>query len=498
MSTAAATPEGGDLTEIIESEVARLDGVRGPANGTPFLLMKSLDGTGEAVDVDEILAKAAMSTKDINDLPDSDFAYVEPGGKKDDEGKTTPRSKRHYPIHDEAHVRNALSRAAAQIDEGGDGAAIAKKALPKIKAAAKKLGIGDDDEDMKKAVLLGDAVLVEEGPADDYHMTPLFNEDGSVELAGDEAVHNEALNQVISGLKQLQQQEIAEKREDSTRDVDRLNDVLKLVYDWAAGEQFEGQDDLYREAYEAVTKSTIEGRRSVLQSVITNLSKEARMQPETPATPEEPIQKALEAGTVDEAQSSPPPAGSERADAAGAAEAEAGRQERVTTPGEDPAEPAAGAAESPEVEAEKRLQEETTRPGEDPEEPVAKSTEEVVGDLLKAQFGTLIKSDEFGELLKSVLKPAIEETVEAAVKPLEDRLKVVEETPQQGGPLLKGRSGNQHDWLLVRREAPGGESTPEEDDQSLLKALDKIEDPQLRDQVAREFALRSHPAKRAE
>ena len=90
--------------------------------------------------------RAAMSTADINDLPDSDFAYIEEGGKKDSEGKTTPRSLRHYPIHDAAHVRNALARAAAAIaGDNPEAAAIAKKAMPAIKAAAKKMGIGDDE-----------------------------------------------------------------------------------------------------------------------------------------------------------------------------------------------------------------------------------------------------------------------------------------------------------------------------------------------------------------
>ena len=37
------------------------------------------------------VAKAEMSGKSKNDLPDSAFAYIESGGKKDDEGKTTPR-----------------------------------------------------------------------------------------------------------------------------------------------------------------------------------------------------------------------------------------------------------------------------------------------------------------------------------------------------------------------------------------------------------------------
>jgi len=81
---------------------------------------------------------------DINDLPDSDFAYIESGGSKDGEGKTTPRSLRHFPIHDAAHVRNALARASQS--PFGD------KALPAIKAAAKKFGIdvGDRSLDQKE------------------------------------------------------------------------------------------------------------------------------------------------------------------------------------------------------------------------------------------------------------------------------------------------------------------------------------------------------------
>ena len=82
--------------------------------------------------------RAQMSAAEINDLPDSAFAYIEPGGSKDEQGKTTPRSLRHFPIHDEAHVRNALSR--APQSPFGD------KAMPKIRAAAKKMGIEVSDE----------------------------------------------------------------------------------------------------------------------------------------------------------------------------------------------------------------------------------------------------------------------------------------------------------------------------------------------------------------
>jgi HK97 family phage prohead protease len=74
-----------------------------------------------------------MSTQSIDDLPDSDFAYVEPGGHKDSSGRTVPRSLRHFPINDAAHVRDALSRA-PQSPFG-------EKAMPKIRAAAAKFGI---------------------------------------------------------------------------------------------------------------------------------------------------------------------------------------------------------------------------------------------------------------------------------------------------------------------------------------------------------------------
>ena len=76
---------------------------------------------------------AQMTSAAINDLPDSAFAFIEPGGSKDGGGKTVPRSKRHFPVHDEAHTRNALSRA-PQSPFG-------KQAMPKILASARKFGI---------------------------------------------------------------------------------------------------------------------------------------------------------------------------------------------------------------------------------------------------------------------------------------------------------------------------------------------------------------------
>jgi phage head maturation protease len=92
------------------------------------------------------VGRAQMTAARINDLPDSAFAYIEPGGSKDESGKTVPRSKRHFPIHDAAHVRNALAR--APQSPFGD------KAMPKIKAAAKKFGVGEDDDNSRNDHLL--------------------------------------------------------------------------------------------------------------------------------------------------------------------------------------------------------------------------------------------------------------------------------------------------------------------------------------------------------
>jgi|SRR6185295_2363915 len=97
---------------------------------------------------------AQMSSAAINDLPDSAFAYIEPGGTKDEQGRTVPRSLRHFPIHDEPHVRNALAR--APQSPFGD------KAMPKIRAAARRLGIRVADQ-VTAAAELRDVELARPG-----------------------------------------------------------------------------------------------------------------------------------------------------------------------------------------------------------------------------------------------------------------------------------------------------------------------------------------------
>lgn len=65
---------------------------------------------------DDLETRVEWDTAYVNDLPDSAFAIVLPGGEKDSEGKTVPRDLRKLPHHnaegslDLPHLRNALSR----------------------------------------------------------------------------------------------------------------------------------------------------------------------------------------------------------------------------------------------------------------------------------------------------------------------------------------------------------------------------------------------------
>jgi hypothetical protein len=97
---------------------------------------------------DRLMQLAEWSTAYINDLEDNCFADIEGGGTKDDQGKTTPRSLRHYPHHpkgegssgiggtvDKAHLTNALARIADKSNFQGGSA--------HLEDHATKLGIGD-------------------------------------------------------------------------------------------------------------------------------------------------------------------------------------------------------------------------------------------------------------------------------------------------------------------------------------------------------------------
>ena len=83
---------------------------------------------------------AEWDTAYVNDLPDSAFLLISPGGRKDADGKTVPRQLRHFPVRnaagqvDTAHLRNAL----AQIPKASTISSAARMAaMDKAKALAK-------------------------------------------------------------------------------------------------------------------------------------------------------------------------------------------------------------------------------------------------------------------------------------------------------------------------------------------------------------------------
>jgi HK97 family phage prohead protease len=81
-----------------------------PVKAESFLDQAEVDGAQTG------LLKAVWTAAYINDLPDGAFLHIESGGTKDSDGKTTPRSLRHFPYKDAdgnidlPHLRNALAR----------------------------------------------------------------------------------------------------------------------------------------------------------------------------------------------------------------------------------------------------------------------------------------------------------------------------------------------------------------------------------------------------
>ena len=136
-----------------------------PEGKTYWMPGKDFEELDEWCETQEEIEEAMMeqseakqiTRKSMNNLPDSDFAYIEPGGSKDSEGKTVPRSLRHLPIHDAAHVRNALAR--LPLTDISDTAK--QSALRKIKQAAKKFNIDVGSTQQKSEAKLIDWIFVD-------------------------------------------------------------------------------------------------------------------------------------------------------------------------------------------------------------------------------------------------------------------------------------------------------------------------------------------------
>ncbi len=91
---------------------------------------------------------AVWTTAFMNDLPDSSFLHIESGGEKDADGKTTPRSLRHFPYKDASgkvdlpHLRNALAR----IPQSNLPADVKARVISKAQRLAASAGIGTSEK----------------------------------------------------------------------------------------------------------------------------------------------------------------------------------------------------------------------------------------------------------------------------------------------------------------------------------------------------------------
>jgi septin family protein len=111
-----------------------------------------------------LITKAKWTTAFINSLPDSAFAVIEPAYKN---GETDNKNARHLPHHgkgvtdpnddstvDMPHLRNALARVnqIKPVTDSITAEELRKKALAHLQAHAKRLGVGESAEKIKKTV----------------------------------------------------------------------------------------------------------------------------------------------------------------------------------------------------------------------------------------------------------------------------------------------------------------------------------------------------------
>ena len=107
---------------------------------------------------EDVADKAKWTRAYINDLPNGSFLYIESGGKKDEDGKTVPRSLRHLPYKgstgevDLPHLRNALSRLGQTVTGTGENGWLTETLRKRLQAKAQRIlkasqkeVINDDD-----------------------------------------------------------------------------------------------------------------------------------------------------------------------------------------------------------------------------------------------------------------------------------------------------------------------------------------------------------------
>lgn len=165
---------------LLDLDVREISLVDRPAIKREFVIIKRLADDGDtdaAALVGEFRKRFSMEEETAGDqvekgsaaqnkLPDAAFAGISPSGKKDAQGKTVPRSKRHLPHHtgavksrtentsiDKPLLRNALARA----NQVKASPALKARMLSHIRAHAK--AVLPTSEAARKAIMGDEAIL---------------------------------------------------------------------------------------------------------------------------------------------------------------------------------------------------------------------------------------------------------------------------------------------------------------------------------------------------
>ena len=145
-----------------------------------------------------IVQEDAWSESYISELPDDSFAYVEPNSQADEQGRSTPRSMRHFPYKDKngkldpSHIRNGLARLSqSNLPPQAKGAA-----RKRLVAAAKQVGIKASNQDalesLEKAL---DDVKVAQEMGLDAEEDPVANP--QKEKPGETSLQNEIPSKIV-------------------------------------------------------------------------------------------------------------------------------------------------------------------------------------------------------------------------------------------------------------------------------------------------------------
>jgi HK97 family phage prohead protease len=144
-------------------------------------------------------ARAEWTTAYVNNLPDSAFLYVAPGGDKDADGKTVPRSLRFFPYKDASgkvdlpHLRNALAR----IPQSSLPAAVKARVTTKAQGILQNQGGGESRSSLG---VLEELALVVNHRSLPFDVTDLSEDDGTVRFVGHAAVYGEETQFDIPGI----------------------------------------------------------------------------------------------------------------------------------------------------------------------------------------------------------------------------------------------------------------------------------------------------------